>query len=91
MTETVYVETSIISYLIARPSRDLISAARQQITIQWWEYNRKEYQIFAINWGSTGICVTPNPINRNQYGEQNQSYTDNVANISMLDKGQMAK
>ncbi|MBO1346719.1 MAG: hypothetical protein EBE86_004670 [Hormoscilla sp. GUM202] len=29
---TVYIETSVISYLTARPSRDLIVAAHQQIT-----------------------------------------------------------
>jgi len=49
MSESVYVETSIFSYLTARPSRDIISAARQQITIQWWENNRSKYQIFASN------------------------------------------
>jgi hypothetical protein len=33
----VYLETSVVSYLAARPSRDLIVAAHQQITQQWWE------------------------------------------------------
>ena len=30
--QTVYIETSIVSYLTARPSRDLITVANQQIT-----------------------------------------------------------
>ncbi len=30
--ETVYIETSIISYLVAEPSRDLVTAANQQIS-----------------------------------------------------------
>jgi predicted nucleic acid-binding protein len=34
---TVYIETSVISYLTARPSRDLVVAAHQQITSEWWE------------------------------------------------------
>jgi hypothetical protein len=34
---TVYIETSVISYLTARPSRDLVVAAHQQITHEWWE------------------------------------------------------
>lgn len=34
--KTVYVETSIISYLAARPSRDIIAAGHQQITHEWW-------------------------------------------------------
>jgi hypothetical protein len=33
----VYVETSVLSYLTARPSRDLVAAARQRITAEWWE------------------------------------------------------
>jgi len=33
---TVYVETSILSYLTGRPSRDLLVAAHQQITQEWW-------------------------------------------------------
>jgi predicted nucleic acid-binding protein len=32
----VYIETSIVSYLMARPSRDLIIAAHQELTRQWW-------------------------------------------------------
>jgi hypothetical protein len=32
-----YLETSIVSYLTARPSHDLIRAAHQQITRDWWE------------------------------------------------------
>jgi len=43
----VYVETSIVSYLAARPSRDLIQAARQQITTEWWEYRRSEFDLFV--------------------------------------------
>jgi hypothetical protein len=35
--KTVYIETSVISYLTSRPSRDLIIAAQQQITTDWWE------------------------------------------------------
>jgi hypothetical protein len=33
---TVYVETTIPSYLTAWPSRDLIRAAHQHITREWW-------------------------------------------------------
>jgi hypothetical protein len=36
MSPTVYIETSIVSYLAAYPSRDLITAAHQQITHSWW-------------------------------------------------------
>lgn len=33
----VYVETSIVSYLTARPARDVVIAGRQQSTRDWWE------------------------------------------------------
>ena len=41
MKARVYVETTIVSYLVARPSRDLVTAAHQQITRDWWD-NRKD-------------------------------------------------
>jgi hypothetical protein len=36
MTETVYIETSILGYLTARSSRDLIVAANIAVTQEWW-------------------------------------------------------
>jgi len=35
--QSVYIETTVVSYLAARPSRDLIVAAHQQVTVEWWE------------------------------------------------------
>lgn len=37
MRAKLYLETSIVSYLTARPSHDLIRAAHQQITRDWWD------------------------------------------------------
>ncbi len=37
MKPLVYVETSVISYLVSRPSRDLVIAAHQAVTRQWWD------------------------------------------------------
>jgi predicted nucleic acid-binding protein len=42
----VYIETSVISYLTARPSRDLITAAHQQLTIDWWEDRRTDFGLY---------------------------------------------
>lgn len=45
--EKVYLETSFVSYLVARRSRDLIMAARQQVTLDWWEQERQKYELFV--------------------------------------------
>jgi hypothetical protein len=45
--ESVYLETTFISYLVARPSRDLLVAAHQQITQEWWANRRSEFQCYV--------------------------------------------
>jgi len=47
MLERVYVETAVVSYLTARPSRDLIIAAHQQITHDWWDFRRGDFELCA--------------------------------------------
>src|SRR5579872_5525010 len=42
--ESVYLETTFISYLVARPSRDLIVAAHQQLTQEWWTNRRSKFE-----------------------------------------------
>ena len=41
---TVYVETTIVSYLTARRSRDVVLAAHQALTRDWWR-GRTAYQL----------------------------------------------
>jgi hypothetical protein len=45
MKERVYIETTFVSYLTARPGRDLIVAGHQQITHDWWEARRADYEL----------------------------------------------
>lgn len=42
----VYLETSVVSYLTARPAADLNTAAHQQITVEWWDTKRKNFDIY---------------------------------------------
>lgn len=42
----VYVETSIVSYLTAWPKRDLVAAAQQEVTREWWE-SRGTFELYA--------------------------------------------
>ena len=42
----VYIETTIPSFLTARPSNKLILAGKQALTRQWWERRREKYDLF---------------------------------------------
>lgn len=42
---TVYLETTIVSYLTSRPSRDIIILAHQERTRQWWQEERNRYRV----------------------------------------------
>jgi hypothetical protein len=44
---TVYLETSVISYATSRPSRDLVVAARQQVTRQWFVRDAGAFDLFV--------------------------------------------
>ncbi|MCX7047137.1 MAG: type II toxin-antitoxin system VapC family toxin [Candidatus Sumerlaeota bacterium] len=43
----IYIESTIPSYIVARPARDLLQAARQQITRDWWDLRRERHELFA--------------------------------------------
>ena len=45
--ETVHLETSFVSLLVADPSRELITAANQQVTRDWWHFRREEFRCVA--------------------------------------------
>jgi len=47
MKPKIYLETTIASYLTACPSRDLVIAAHQQITREWWESCRTEFDLYV--------------------------------------------
>ena len=45
--EKVYIETTIPSYLTSKASDDVIAAARQQITKEWWEIESPSYDLYV--------------------------------------------
>ena len=44
---SVYLETTVPSYLTARPSRDLVTAAHQQVTHDWWSVAKERFELFV--------------------------------------------
>ncbi len=47
MKAKVYIETTVISYLTARPSRDVVIAGHQKITRDWWQTDRDKFDLIA--------------------------------------------
>jgi len=43
----VYLETSVVSYLTARPSRNEVTRVQQRLTRKWWRNDRGRYDIFT--------------------------------------------
>ncbi|MGJ5674472.1 MAG: type II toxin-antitoxin system VapC family toxin [Nostochopsis sp.] len=46
MSETVYIETSIIGYLTARPNNNLILMANVEATREWWDIRRVQFDLY---------------------------------------------
>jgi len=59
MKKKVYLETTIVSYLASRPSRDLVTVAHQEITREWWERRRSDFE----------LCVSQYVIDEAQEGD----------------------
>jgi hypothetical protein len=77
MTDRLYIETTVVSYLTARPSRDLIIAAHQQITREWWDKRRKSYK----------LCVSDLVLNEAQAGSPQAARDryDMVASLPVIE------
>ena len=45
--KSVYVETTVVSYLTSRPSRDVVVAGHQEITREWWEERRGAFEVYT--------------------------------------------
>jgi hypothetical protein len=45
MNPIVYIESSVISYLTSRPSRDIVIASRQTISHDWWKNHRQRFEL----------------------------------------------
>jgi predicted nucleic acid-binding protein len=64
MSETVYIETSILGYLTARSTKNLILAANIEVTREWWKFHRRAFTLYVsqvvldeVAQGDTEIAV----------------------------------
>ena len=47
MQPRLFIETTIPSYLTARPARDIVIAGQQQVTREWWEFERSKFDLYT--------------------------------------------
>lgn len=45
--QKVYIETSFISFLAGRPSRNMLATAWQQVSFDWWEQRRSLFELYT--------------------------------------------
>lgn len=82
MAERVYIETTVVSYLTARPNRDLVIAAHQQITHEWWDTRRATYE----------LCVSQLVLKEAAAGDAQaaQERLDKLKNMTLLATSEQA-
>jgi hypothetical protein len=47
MPDAIFIETTIPSYYVSRPSRNVIQLARQELTREWWDFHRSGYELYT--------------------------------------------
>ena len=90
---TVYLETTVISYLAASPSRDVVVAAHQQLTKAWWD-QRVRFELFVSQAvvdeadhpaeGFLGVSAPLEAVGRLQRGESVQGGADGAEGVGHL-------
>lgn len=77
----VYVETTVVSYLAARPSRDLIVAAQQQLTLEWWHTRRMEFELYVSQ-----LVVEEASLGDRDAAERRLKFTEDLALLEVSDE-----
>lgn len=81
--ETVYIETTIVSVLVARPSQDKIMASYQELTRRWWQTERGRYK-----------CVTSEEVLREAAlgdAEMSRRRAELLAELIVLEAGESVR
>jgi predicted nucleic acid-binding protein len=53
---SVYLETSVVSYLVGRLSRDVVVLGNQELTREWWANRRVDYELFISEVVATEVA-----------------------------------
>ncbi|MGE0085003.1 MAG: type II toxin-antitoxin system VapC family toxin [Desulfococcaceae bacterium] len=77
----IYIETSIVSYLSARPSSNLTAAAWQQITFEWWETRRHYYDLYISE-----LVITEAGRGNSDAARKRLSYLTDISRIIITDE-----
>jgi hypothetical protein len=62
MKPTVYIETTIPSYYVARPSRDLVLATHQELTREWWDRASGSFSLFMSDFVRLELAAGARPM-----------------------------
>ena len=95
MNPRVYIETTIISYLTAWRSPQLVMAAHQETTRQWWDEERQHFRLFVsevvIQEASAGAAEAVQRRLDAIKGIPELKITDEVRDLAkaLIDKGQL--
>jgi predicted nucleic acid-binding protein len=79
-----YVETSIVSYLTSQPSGDIVTAARQQITRDWWQTRRDRFELYLSEFVLSEVS-SGDP----QAAELRKSALDGIPEIALTEQASL--
>jgi predicted nucleic acid-binding protein len=89
---TVYIETSIISYLTSRPSNDIRAAANQNTTLEWWETRRPLFDLFISEFVIAESALGhPDAANRRLKAIEDTPILETTQEVRILGKAFIAK
>lgn len=83
MKQKVYIESSVISYLTARPSNDLVKAARQTITEAWWNDDFHHFAVYVSELVEQEIAQ-----GHPEAATKRLAVTENIQNLSVSEEAQ---
>ena len=79
----VYLETSVVSYLVGRLSRDVVVLGNQELTREWWASRRVEYELFISE-----IVVGEAAIGDPDLARQRLEIADNLTLLAVTEEAE---